>query len=421
MATKVIIPYEPRAAFIPFHQRNKRWSCLVCHRRAGKTVACINDLIAAALLFKGKDGRFAYIAPQYAQAKDIAWNYIKQFTGVIPGISYNESELRVDFPNGHRIRLYGTENENRLRGLYLDGVILDEYAQIHPSVWDQIIRPMLSDRRGWAVFIGTPMGHNAFYAKYQEAIQNPNDWFSMRLKASETKLIDMDELAALQREMTEEAYQQEYETNFEAAIRGAIFGKEVQKLAERGAITNIPYDPIAEVWTAWDLGIGDSTAIWFAQQVGREVRIIDFYQSNGVGIDHYVRVLKGKDYNYARHLLPHDADKTELGSGMSITEQLKQLGIRNTKVVKKLTLDEGISIARLFLPKCVFDEKRCWDGLEALKLYRYDYNELTNSNSRKPVHDWASHAADAFRYLAIGFKPESMHREAPKYPNLSIP
>lgn len=422
MPKQVVIPYQPRSVFLPFHQRTQRWSCLVCHRRAGKTVACINDLIRAAATFKAhKDGRFAYVAPQYAQAKDIAWGYIKQFTGVIPGIVYNESELRVDFPNGSRIRLYGTENENRLRGLYLDGVILDEYAQIHPAVWDQIIRPMLSDRKGWATFIGTPMGHNAFYHKYQEAVKNSAEWFHVMLKASETGLIDRDELAALRREMTDEAFQQEYECNFEAAIKGAIFGKEMQKAAEQGRITRVPYDPRVEVWTAWDLGVGDSTAIWFAQQVGREVRIIDFYQANGVGIDHYVRVLKARDYNYARHLLPHDADKTELGSGMSVIEQLKELGIRNTRVVKKLTVDEGISIGRLFIPKCVFDEKACWDGIEALKLYRYEYNELTGVNSKKPVHDWASHAADAWRYLAIGFKPESMHREAPKYPNLAVP
>src|SRR5262245_33424174 len=158
----VPIAYAPRKAFMPFHDRQARWSCLVCHRRAGKTVACINDLIRAALTCTKQEGRFAYVAPQYAQAKDIAWTYIKQFTATIPRIQYNESELRVDFPNGARVRLYGTENESRLRGLYFDGVILDEYADIHPRVFDEIIRPLLADRNGWAVFIGTPMGHNQF-------------------------------------------------------------------------------------------------------------------------------------------------------------------------------------------------------------------------------------------------------------------
>ena len=162
MAKEIRIPYEPRRAFLPFHQRKQRWACLVCHRRAGKSVACVNELIKAALTFQGRDGRFAYVAPQYSQAKDIVWHYIKYYTSVIPGVSYNESELRVDFHNGSRIRLYGTENESRLRGLYFDGAILDEYADIHPRVFDEILRPLLADRKGWAVFIGTPAGNNAF-------------------------------------------------------------------------------------------------------------------------------------------------------------------------------------------------------------------------------------------------------------------
>ena len=129
---QITIPYTPRPAFLPFHNRKQRWACLVCHRRAGKTVACINELIKCALLEKKKDGRYAYIAPQYSQAKDVAWGYIKQFTASIPNVTYNESDLYVTFPNGNRVRLYGTENESRLRGLYFDGVILDEYADIHP-------------------------------------------------------------------------------------------------------------------------------------------------------------------------------------------------------------------------------------------------------------------------------------------------
>jgi len=431
LATTITIPYTPRAAFLPFHNRAKRWACLVCHRRAGKTVACINELIKAALTEKKKDCRFAYVAPQYSQAKDIAWGYVKQFSGAIPGVVYNESELRVDFPNGNRVRLYGTENESRLRGLYFDGVILDEYADIHPRVYDEIIRPLLVDRQGWAVFIGTPMGHNAFYDTHRKAIGtftnadgsrfDNADWYSLVLKASTSGLIPLKELEDARKDMTDDSYLQEFECSFEAAIKGAVFGQEMKKLEEDGRICSVPYDPISEVWTAWDLGIGDATAIWFAQQVGREVRIIDFYMARGAGIDHYVRILKDKPYNYARHLLPHDADKTELGSGISIIEQLKSLGVRNTRVVKKATLDEGIKFARLFLPKCVFDAKKCNEGIEALKIYRYEYDARTNENSKRPIHDWASHPADAFRYLAAGFKPESMHAPKLAYPNLALP
>lgn len=416
------VPYSPRSVFRPFHNRDKRWSVLVCHRRAGKTVACINDLIRAAITCEKENGRFAYIAPQYAQAKDIAWNYMKQYTGAIPGVSYNESELRVDFAhNGSRIRLYGTENENRLRGLYLDGCILDEYADISPTVFDLIIRPMLSDRKGWAVFIGTPAGHNAFYDKWNEALANTEDFYSVMLKASKTGIIDPDELEALKKEMSEDAFEQEYECSFEAAIKGAIFGKEMKALEDKGSITNVPYDPISEVWTAWDLGIADQTSIWFAQQVGREVRIIDFYTSSGVGIDHYVKVLREKPYIYGKHILPHDSEKSELGSGASVIEILRSLGVRNTKVARKTTLEDGIAKARLFLPKCVFDRKNCAFGIEALKLYRYHYDEKARVQSRKPLHDWASHPADALRYLAVGFAPDAYGAQPIKYQNLAIP
>lgn len=417
----ISIPYAPRRAFIEFHNSDKRWACLVCHRRAGKTVACVNHLIRAALTCTKENGRFAYVAPQYSQAKDIAWGYIKQFTGAIPGIGYNESELRVDFPNGARVRLYGTENESRLRGLYLDGVILDEYADIHPRVFDEIIRPLLADRQGWAVFIGTPAGHNAFYDTYQRSLQDSDRWYSLMLKASTSGLVAAEELEAARRDMSEDAYEQEFECSFEAAIKGAVFGKEMKSAEEEERITAVPWDPASEVWTGWDLGIGDATAIWFVQQVGREPHVIDFYMARGASIDHYVKVLKEKPYNYARHLLPHDADKTELGSGQSIIEQLKGMGIRNTRVVKKLSIHERIEIGRRFLRMCWFDRKKCNEGIEALKMYRYEYDALSGVNSKKPIHNWASHPADAFTYLAVGFKPESLNAAPIKYPNLAIP
>ena len=420
----VVIPYRLREPFRAFHERKQRWAVMVCHRRAGKTVSCVNELIKAAVTCDKQNGRFAYIAPQYAQAKDIAWNYIKQYTGSIPGVEYNESELRCDFAhNKARIRLYGTENENRLRGLYLDGCILDEYANIHPSVFDMIIRPALSDRKGWAVFIGTPAGHNSFYEKWNFAITHPDEFYSCMLKASDTGIIDKDELQALKREMTEDAFEQEYECSFEAAIVGAIYGKEMKKLEDREAIMNVPYDPVAEVWTAWDLGIGKGghTSIWFAQQIGREIRVIDFYTTYGAGLDHYVKILKDKPYVYGKHILPHDADTNELSSGTSVRQILAGLGVRNVRVNKKSGLEEGINKTRLFLPKCVFDRKNCEKGIEALKLYKYHYDEKADVMSRKPMHDWTSNPADAFRQLAIGFNPQFDSSSKIQYQNLAIP
>lgn len=358
------------------------------------------DLIDAALRFKGTDGRFSYIAPQYNQAKDIAWTYVQRFLAPIPGVAFNESELRADLPNGARIRLYGADNPDRLRGLYMDGVVLDEYADMRPSVWGEIVRPLLTDRKGWAVFIGTPKGRNSFYDIWDAAARLP-DWFRLELKASDTGLIDPAELEAAQAQMTPDQFAQEFQCSFEAAIQGAYFGVEMRKAQEEGRITRVPHDPSSEVWTAWDLGIGDSTAIWFTQIIGREVRVIDYYEASGVGLDHYVKVLREKGYLYGRHYLPHDAAKSELGTGKTIVEVLAGLGVRDTSICPKLSVEEGINAARLLIPRCVFDADKCRDGLEALRQYRKEYDEKLKTFKLRPLHDWASHGADAFRYLAV--------------------
>jgi phage terminase large subunit len=397
----VTIPYAPREVFLPFHERTQRWSALVAHRRAGKTVACVNDLLKAALTCDKQSGRFAYIAPQYNQAKDIAWGYVKQFAGVVPGVEFNESELRADLPNGARIRLYGADNPDRLRGIYLDGVVLDEYADMRPSVWGEIVRPLLTDRQGWATFIGTPKGKNAFWEVWDAAKSEPAKWYATMLKASETALIPAEELAEARKQMSEDQYAQEFECSFEAAIQGAYYGVEMRRAEEEKRIAGVPHEPGTEVFTAWDLGIGDSTAIWFAQAVAREIHIIDYYEASGVGLDHYAKVLREKPYLYGRHFLPHDAAKSELGTGKTIQEVLASLGVRDTAIAPKLSIEEGINAARLLIPRCWFDAGKCKQGLEALKQYRKEYDEKLKTFKLRPLHDWASHGADAFRYLAV--------------------
>jgi hypothetical protein len=346
--------------------------------------------------------------------------YIQRYTSVVPGVSYNESELRCDLPNGARIRLYGADNPDRLRGLYLDGVILDEYADMRPSLWGEVIRPLLTDRQGWASFIGTPKGHNAFYDVWTKAGE---DWFRLNLKASETGLIAESELIAARSQMTEDQYQQEFECSFEAAIMGAYYGKEMRIAESEQRIIRVPYDPAVEVITAWDLGIGDSTAIWFAQVVGREPRLIDFYENSGAGLDHYMRVLRERPYTYGTHLLPHDAEVTELGTGLSRVEVMKSLGMRSYKIVPKLPIDDGIQAARLFLRRCVFDAGKCAQGIEALKQYRTEYDEKMKVFKQKPLHDWSSHAADAFRYLALGINtatPQAAKFQPLKYNSAGV-
>jgi len=347
---------------------------------------------------------FGYVAPYLKQAKAVAWDYVKHYCApLVPhGATFNEAELRADLPNGGRIRLFGADNPDAMRGLYFDGVVLDEYADQDPRIWP-VIRPALSDRLGWADFIGTPKGHNDFYDTYQRALANPGEWYSAIHKASETGLIPEAELQAARRSMTEDQYAQEYECSFEAAIQGAYYGKEMAEAEREKRICRVPYDKATDVITAWDLGIGDATAIWFCQQVGQEYHLIDYVENSGVGLDWYAGELKSRPYVYASHLLPHDVEAKELGTGKSRKEVLEQLGIKVT-VAPKLRVEDGISAVRLVLNRCWFDADRCRRGIEALKQYRTEFDEQRKVFRDKPLHDWTSHGADAMRYLFTGIK-----------------
>lgn len=412
----IVIPYSPRVQFLPFHDRKQRFAVLVAHRRAGKTVSCVNELVKGALTCDKPKPRFAYIAPLFKQAKDVAWEYLKEYTAVIPGRDVNETELRVDLPNGGRIRLYGADNPDSLRGIYLDGVILDEYADMRPSIWTEVIRPALSDRIGWATFIGTPKGHNDFWKKWQESENDPA-WLRILLKASETGIVNPAELEAARKDMSEDEFAQEFECSFTAAVRGAYYAKDLEQADKEGRLTRVPVEKI-ETHTAWDLGIDDSTAIWFYQQVGREVRIVDYYESSGVGLEHYAQVLKEKGYLYGKHYLPHDAEVKELGTGRSRVETLDSMGVR-ADVVKMQRVEDGINAVRQLLPRCWFDAERCKQGVEALRLYRKEWNDKTQTFRMNPLHDWTSHAADAFRYLALSIKDSQKMRPI-NYPNTGI-
>lgn len=404
---RITIPYAPRKQFLAFHNRTQRYSVGVAHRRAGKTVAHINELVRGALTCPLQRPRYAYLAPLRNQAKAVAWDYLKHYAMVVPGTTANEAELRVNFPNEGEVRLFGADNPEQLRGQYFDGVVLDEYAQMRGFAWSEIIRPCLADRKGWAAFIGTPMGRNSFCELYEKGMKDP-DWFTFMLKASDTGLLDTAELANMRKDMSPDQYAQELECSFEAAVIGSYYGKLMQDLAELpGRITSIPHEPDLLVHTAWDLGIGDSTAIWFAQQIGREVRLIDYYEASGVGLAHYVGELtKRKDagWIFGDHILPHDADVSELGTGQTRVATLQNLGV-SPRVLPRGAIDDGINAARNLLPKCWFDASKCARGIEALRQYRREYDDKLKAFKMRPLHDWTSHAADAFRYLAVGLAP----------------
>lgn len=408
------IPYEPRELQRKLHNEMsvKRWGVVVCHRRFGKTVWAINHILRAALMCEKNNPRLAYMAPTYRQAKNVAWDYIKQYAGKIPGVRFHETELRCDLPTGARISLLGAENPDSLRGIYLDGCVMDEVADMPENVFPEVLRPALSDRKGFCIFLGTPKGHNAFYEKYEEAVAN-DDWLAAVYKASETGILDQEELDAAKVMMSSDQYAQEFECSWNANVPGAVYGKELEEAQADGRITNVPYNPASKVDTWWDLGVGDSTAIFFTQNIGRAVHVIDYYEARGEGLPHYCKVLSSKNYLYGEHNAPHDIEVRELGTGKSRREIAWDLGL-NFRVVPKLPIEDGIHAAQMLIPRLYFDREKCKYGLECLRQYHRAYNERTRSFRATPVHDYSSHAADAFRYLAVGLREEGRGVTAPQ-------
>ena len=374
----------------------------------------INHLLMTALQSKLKNPRFAYIAPTFKQAKSIAWDYIKQFSDKIPGVRFNETELRVDLPNGSRITLLGSENCDGLRGIYLDGCVIDEYANVTERLFPEIIRPALSDRKGWCVFIGTPQGmNNNFYDMYQHAQKNHSDWFYFKAQASKTKIVDEEELEKAKEIMGDNKFKQEFECDWIANIEGAIYGDEMQKMDDKRQITRVPYDPALPVSTAWDLGVSDHSAIIFYQQNGSVINIIDYHEERGQGLPYYIKMVDNKDYVYKNHFAPHDIEVTEFGNGKTRREVATQLGLR-FKVVPKIPLEDGIHATTMTLPRCYIDTDHCKKLIDALRHYHRRYVDKDRMFKTKPVHDWSSHAADAMRYLAVGLQEINTRQTAPQ-------
>lgn len=402
---EIVIPYSPREQQSKIHDLidEKRFSVVVAHRRMGKTVSAINHLIKAAILNKKEAPRYAYIAPTYGQAKRVAWDYLVKYATPMGGTE-NISELRVDFW-GRRIQLYGSDNPESLRGQYFDGVILDEIGDQNPKIWTDIVRPALADRLGWCLFIGTPKGHNHF-KELRDRAEREADWGLLEFKASETKVIAPSELIAAKSEMGDDKYLQEFECSFDAAVEGSYYGQIINDLEEKRHIQEIPRDDLCKMVTAWDLGMGDSTAIWVAQIAGSEVRLIDYYENNGVGLDNYVTWLRNNNYDKAEHILPHDVQVRELGTGKSRMEMLTNAGLE-VRIAPRMGVDDGIQAVRRLLPRCWFNVPNVKIGLNALKNYRRAYDEKRKIFFERPLHDWSSHASDAFRYLAIGLNEEN--------------
>lgn len=429
--TNLAIKYSPRPHFLPFHGRSQRFGCLVAHRRAGKTVACVNELITRALYSKKKRPRYAYIAPQLKQAKKIAWEYLKEYTEEIQE-KRSESELWVRLKgNGAEICIYGADNPDSFRGQYFDGVVLDEYGDMSPSVWGKIILPTLADRKGWAVFIGTFKGKNHFYKIHRRSQgldlapgEDPEyfrqNWYSHVLRASESGIISKEELALQKMEQDEEEYQQEFECNPNAAVKGTYYSKMLAQMDDQINSDRATWDVEFPVDIYSDLGIGDSTALWFVQVRPDGYALIDYEEHHGQNLDFYYELFRQKPYRYGNIYLPHDARARTLQTGKStiqlfLDEDKKNPFPRFTrtdssyfiKVCPKLDVQDGINAVRSVLSKCWFSPKAD-EGVEALRAYKRLWNEDKQVFHDEPDHNWASHGSDAFRQFALNVRDRAI-------------
>lgn len=410
--------YQPRPiqAFLHMTKRQKmiRFMVAVCHRRFGKTRFALGEISAAGFECEHHNPQYAYIAPTYGQAERVAWTYLLEMFADYPGISKNEQKLRLTIPRHDRgdkitIWLLGAENPDSIRGIYLDGCVLDEYAQCDPTIWGQVIRPALSDRKGWAIFIGTPKGTNNFYQMYQTAILNMNTqpdlrWYAFSAPASKTGIIEAEELRAAKAEMSDEEFAQEFECSFQAALVGAYYGKYIDDIEKRGHIGEFIHDPNYPVHTFWDIGVSDSTAIWFGQKRGEFWYMIDYYEMSGMGLEHYYDILKGKGYVYADHWLPHDISVQEFAGGETRIKSFKNLFGRVPRVMKKTKIEDGINAVRMVFKKVKFDKVKTMRGLDALRNYERKWDAKNNIFQEKPLHNWTSHGSDAFRGFAMSHK-----------------
>lgn len=405
---KVRAKYSPRNWAREFHNAPQRWKVLVLHRRCGKTTACLNQLIKDALW--NPKARYAYIAPLYKQAKQVAWDMLKDYCEVIPGVRFYENELRADFENGSRIQLFGADNPDALRGLGLWGVVFDEYSQQPSSIFTEVVGPALADHKGYAIWIGTPKGRNDFYRIYHDNENDP-DWYCKTIRASESGILAQAELDIQRKNSSLDEYNQEFECSFDAAIKGAYYSAQLLEARQQNRICTVPHRTDAKVDTFWDLGMSDTTCIIFVQKCDRELHVIDYYENNGSELEHYSTELRRRGYDYGKHFVPHDIKVRELGTGRSRYELLgQQLGKDKLYIVPSIPIKDGIDASRKLFQRCWFDTDKCAKLLDALASYTQEWNDKKGMFRDKPLHNWASHASDAFRMLGVGFREETTYR-----------
>lgn len=399
-------PYQKDAWDFMCQDKDGLRASLVWHRRAGKDLTCIN--LCAFKSFQ-RVGTYWHILPTYKQGRAIVWDGMdgkgRPFVDAFPDplvTHRNNVEMQITLVNGSKYRVVGSDNIDSLVGTNPIGCIFSEYSLQDPHAWDYI-RPILAENGGWALFIFTPRGKNHGYKLHEMAKKNPN-WFCSTLGVNDTKAV-RDEVIEEERMsgMAEELIQQEYYCSFEAPLQGAYYATQMEHAMKEERITKVPWEPLLPVHTFWDLGVSDHTTIWFMQEYGMEFRFIDYYANSGEGLAHYKKVLDDKEYHYGTHYGPWDLKVRELSSAKTRLQSAKEMGI-NFKIVQKHEVSDGIECVRNTLPRCWFDADKCGTGIESLKSYRKEWNDEMKCFSSRPLHDWASHGADAFRYFAWSAK-----------------
>jgi len=402
---KLEVPFSPREWQIPLIDDPAQRIVAVVHRRAGKSTALLWRGLKRAVTTKRPQPRVVHILPYGVMwTRTGLWDQAVKAAESIPDSQVRRSEMAIRLPNGGTWQAGGADNPDSWRGGYADECIIDEFDDTPQSMVSLVIEPMLADRDGTLVRSGTPKGRGLLQAAYDRARITPG-YSSYLLDYRKTGALSDAAIERLRLEMSDEEFAQELECSFAAPNSGSYYGKLIDQAEGEHRITAVPHDPALKVWTAWDLGIDDSTAIWCCQITrGGEWRLIDYIEDSGAGLDHYVRLLQQRPYVYERHLLPHDAEVRELGSGRSRTETLNSLGVRPTRTVRQHSVADGINAVRMILPRAWFDAERCAKGIHALRHYRREWNEAAQTWRSSPVHDHASHGADAARYLALGVR-----------------
>lgn len=421
--------WRPRGYQMPFWtamERGCKRAIPIWHRRAGKDDVVLHWTATAA---HQRRGVYWHMLPQANQARKAVWDAINPHTGLkrideaFPHAlraSTRKQDMAIEFRCGSMWQLVGSDNFNSLVGSPPIGIVFSEWALADPSAW-AYLSPILEENGGWAAFITTPRGKNHAYRMLKNAQANPQEWFSEVLTIDSTGILSPERYEAIRKERVAEfgdvfgeaMCEQEYRCSFDAAVLGAYYSKEMSDAEREGRIGDVMADPSLPVHVAWDLGVKDSTALWFFQVLAGGVNVIDYYENTGVGAEHYVEVLKERDYPYGFDWMPHDAKVKEWGSGRTRVETLERLK-RKPRLVPDHSLMDGINAARQTIKQCRFDAERCERGLDALRNYHADYNEETRTLAKIPVHDWSSHGADAFRYMAMAWRKLRVAAPPPK-------